>query len=382
MLNNSSEFFLFSFLACDHHVTWVTEDVSALDMQTRSKQSEWKPSLSSCCRIKQKELLTFCRLWESISASVQSNWSFQAENNEWMWDAAWLSPSLGGGSLSPPWKTPWTGASIKSHQLFTVSTWSQRWRSQAEGLPSPPPEPTHHETKTETAKKQPAFFPLLQPLDLVTPLHIEIAWEANLKKRGKKAISCMNHSTTNSQCVCLKRIQFCLRCPWWCSLSVAPPRISLCVHVCLITISFLPSRTHIYFFTSWISLLCFVLFCFFLPQYFSHLHSQTGVDTRSAVGLHAGSPLPCQVERTHTCLQMRAKSRRGSGTEGESSTAVDYRYGSGQGIYWTALPVDVRLHLHMVQRPSGAEPPSGTRFDVMFFSIRCIFKIHHSNSPH
>lgn len=229
-------------------------------MQTRSKQSEWKPSLSSCCRIKQKELLTFCRLWESISASVQSNWSFQAENNEWMWDAAWLSPSLGGGSLSPPWKTPWTGASIKSHQLFTVSTWSQRWRSQAEGLPSPPPEPTHHQTKTETAKKQPAFFPLLQPLDLVTPLHVQIAWEANLKKRGKKAISCMNHSTTNSQCVCLKRIQFCLRCPWWCSLSVAPPE-NLPVCACVSHHDLSCHHVHIFIFSP-LGSLCFVLFCF------------------------------------------------------------------------------------------------------------------------
>lgn len=64
-----------------------------------------------------KQLLPLCRLRESSSRSFQSKSSFRPQNNEWMRDAAWLSPSLGGGGLSPPWKTHWTGS---IHQILSI----------------------------------------------------------------------------------------------------------------------------------------------------------------------------------------------------------------------------------------------------------------------
>lgn len=153
----------------------------------------------------------------------------------------------------------------------------------------------------------------------------------------------------------LKGFQLCLKCPWWCSLSVIPLSLSLSPH-CVPSLStglflslYFPSIAHVYLPPLSVlrpSLTPHFPFCFslsFLTFVFA------GADTRSAVGVHPSSPLPCQDERTRTCLQMRGGSRGGGeglgrGTGGESSTAVDYRYGSGRGLYKMALQGDKRLH--------------------------------------
>lgn len=97
-------------------------------------------------------------------------------------------------------------------------------------------------------------------------------------------------------------------CLYACVCVVSP-------RLCLISMSFSLSRTHILFPLGSPSFL-FI----FLRHNFLHLHSPAAADTRSGVGTHAGgSLLPCQVERTHTCLQMRAwiwGGGEGGGAEG------------------------------------------------------------------
>lgn len=140
-----------------------------------------------------KQLLPLCRLRESSLRSFQSKSSFRPQNNERMRDAAWLSPSLGGGGLSPPWKTHWTGSIhqilsiIHSFNLITAAAQPSRRTTPHHTPPAP-----HQEAKTETAKNNP-LFSLLQPLDLVTPQRMEIQalerqTERNdtIKKKKKK----------------------------------------------------------------------------------------------------------------------------------------------------------------------------------------------------
>lgn len=69
--------------------------------------------------------------------------------------------------------------------------------------------------------------------------------------------------------------------------------------------------------------------------------------------------------------------------EGESSTAVVYRYGSGRGIQRTVLPADAGLHWHLVAAQwcsvhrSGAT--RGAQFAVFDKGRMHSFKKQHSN---
>lgn len=107
-----------------------------------------------------EQLLPLCRLRESSSRSFQSKSSFRPQNNEWMRDAAWLSPSLGGGGLSPPWKTHWTGSIhqilsiIHSFNLITAAAQPSRRTTPHHAPPRAAPG-----SQNRNSKKQPLVFP-------------------------------------------------------------------------------------------------------------------------------------------------------------------------------------------------------------------------------
>lgn len=186
--------------------------------------------------------------------------------------------------------------------------WSPRRLHQAERSAILQHQPAQREAKTQATT---TLFSLLQLLCVIIQQRMEIEVLKDLKHFRKIAISLIS-STSRCQCVCSKNIQLFLKCPWLSfpsCICIHFWRVCVCMCVCVCVCAHVVSRNISYTYVFPFGSPCFVFI--FLLHNFLHLHSEAATDTRSGVGVHAGSPLPCQVERTHTCLQMRAGSWQG-----------------------------------------------------------------------